>query len=288
MNFYLEVAHIALALYMGLVSAAQPRTSEIMGGADRDVRHPEQLSGEWESQDASGGAVGITLQLTTTASGNVTTLAQIPQKFEALKIGVYRRAGAQRSVGDTNWLDTRSVEFHLDDLRLIASDKSLGIDLNLYSRSNGQEWAGRFHRGSFDHDVTLLRPSAHAGVSVSGFVGAWKAEGTANITCLHIMQQSDGALTGWSDNLWLPGLTLSAPGMKRPEVVNEIYGTQGIVSQIGPRAISFAMNAYAAACCSPTFGGRLLADGQSIQGSWDTTRAAILRKMRGDSCITAR
>jgi hypothetical protein len=80
-------------------------SSEILGGADRAVHHPEQLSGEWESQDASGGAVGITLQLTTTASGNVTTLAQVPQKFEALKIGVYRRARLSVAwVTPTGWI----------------------------------------------------------------------------------------------------------------------------------------------------------------------------------------
>lgn len=95
------------------------------------VDNPEQITGLWESDDGSDGAVGLNLQLTTEARGQFKTLRGTSQYWNSLQIGVYQRHGSGRHVGDANWIMDNSADVNYDGKRLVARMPDLAIDLDL-------------------------------------------------------------------------------------------------------------------------------------------------------------
>jgi hypothetical protein len=253
------------------------------------VDYPEQIAGLWESDDGSGGAVGLNFQLTTELKGQPKTFTGRHQYWDSLQIGVYQRRGRQRQVGDANWIMDNSGGVNCDGRRLVARMPDLAIDLDLNYDSKNQIWNGWFHRGTFARQVVLSRPRAKSGISKSRLVGTW-LEGQPARICLHVVQQSDGDLAAWYDQLSLPGLYRYAHGIVPLPRTSEHYGEQGIVSEPGHEVLRFQVRPYSAGCCSPVFVGKLSEGGDRLTGGWDGGNAPgshEWRRVDGDSCVQA-
>lgn len=251
------------------------------------VDYPEQITGLWESDDGSGGAVGLNFQLTTVVKGRPKTFTGTSQYWDSLQIGVYQRHGSERHVGDANWIMDNSVGVNCDGKRLVARMPDLGIDLDLSYDNKNQIWRGGFRRGAFARQIVLSRPRAKPGFFKSRLVGTWR-EGQPSRMCLHVVQQSDGKLAGWYDELSLPGLVRYASGIAPLRQAPEYYGEQGIVSEPGHEVLWFEVKAYSAGCCSPVFVGKLSEDDERLTGGRDGGNAPgshEWRRVDGDSCV---
>ncbi len=86
--------------------------------------------------------------------------------------------------------------------------------------------------------------------------------------CLHIAQAQDGTLTGWADDIQVPGRMHYANGLRPPERIVENYGEIAKVSARGLARIEVELRAYIAMCCSHRFAATLSSDGSSLIGEW--------------------
>jgi hypothetical protein len=260
------------------------------------IAHPESLSGLWEAPNGSGGAVGIHLSMWTTILGDATTLRGLEQSWRHLDVGVYERKVATSEFGDENNFSDSSRGGHVryENGRLTlsfaaraASDPS--IDLDLLHQPDGS-WKGRFHRGEFDSEVTLRRPSPEAGTETNPVVGTWRQDQGSIFSCVHIAQQSGTEYTGWSDALEIPGeMYKCAKNIPQPAEVFERYGELIKVNVQNGGKITLELYAFTGMCCSHSFIGRLSADETAIEGAWppgpnQAPRDDVWRKMPDDSC----
>ena len=281
---WLSFAIVSLAL----IASAQSRSGPSAPMKGTIVDNPEQITGLWESDDGSGGAVGLNLQLTTEVRGQPKTFRGTSQYWNSLQIGVYQRHGSGRHVGDASWIMDNSASVNYDGKRLVAGIPDLAINLDLSYDNKNQLWKGWFHRGAFARQVILSRPRARPGISRSRLVGTWREGQPSLRMCLHVVQQSDGNLAGWHDQLSLSGLYRYARGIVPLPETHEYYGEQGIVSEPGREVLSFELNPYSAGCCSPVFVGKLSEDGERLTGGWDGVNAPGSREWRrveGYSCV---
>lgn len=110
------------------------------------VTRPEQMTGLWESDDGSGGAVGINLRLITTIKGQPKTFAGWSEYWDSLQIGVYQRHGSVQNVGDANWImdNLGGANFDLDGASLFGHERIVARNTDSWGFS---VWIGqRVHR----------------------------------------------------------------------------------------------------------------------------------------------
>ncbi len=261
----------------------------------RTVLHPEALSGLWEVSDGHGGAIGIHLQLDTSVPADATSLNGIPQSWQDLQVGVYDRRGPAIQRGESNYFGDSerggSVRFANGRLTLHFVPSFAGalcIDLDLVQQP-GDRWAGRLHRGFFDAQVILERPSVQWAFRRSPVVGAWSESTRPGYACIHIVEVAPGEFAGWSDSLLTWGSVQVTP---RPTTAAQHYGELMKVRPESGGRFSFELYAYSGACCSHTFLGLPEADGERMEGFWppglkQVPHATSWTKMDGDSCVGA-
>ncbi|MGI0134485.1 MAG: hypothetical protein ACREBW_05965 [Candidatus Micrarchaeaceae archaeon] len=250
------------------------------------VEHPEALSGLWETFDGRGGTIGIHLILDTTIPGDATSFKGVPQSWEDLQVRVFDRRGPEAQVDEENGFSDSSrgggVRFESGRLTLHFGS----IDLNLVKRPD-DTWVGRLHRGQFDANVVLRRPTV---AKPNPVVGTWlSAHGPASV-CMHVAEVAPGEFIGWSDSLLSLGKVRMAPHIARPATAHQRYGELMKVVPEGNERFSFQMPAHPALCCSHTFVGHLQPRDRRIDGFWPSgpnqvPRKGSWRKMRGNSCI---
>lgn len=261
---------------------------------DSVIRHPEKLTGLWEMNDGRT-IVGLHIELTTSVNGAPRTLDGIEQTFDHANIQVYQRAGRVRAVVDGNWFEDNSagVEWHGNHLKIRYTGSPIGpdVELDLKFNPDSDEWVGHFRRRTVDQVVDLRRPKPGRGITPSPFIGTWSRSSLMN-NCLHIFQEEDGALVGWSDDLQTPGKIRYVNGLKAPDKTREQYGSVALVMSPSSRVISLELKAFTAACCSIPYAGLMTEDGlfirsgskakndvQALSGEW--------KRVRGASCISS-
>jgi hypothetical protein len=252
------------------------------------IDHPEKLSGSWEAQ-GDHAVYGLHIQLTTRVDGAPITLLGARQIFYSASIDVYERTGPARKFGDGNWLLDDSPQVLWTDRHLVIKhpatrtdpDVQLDVTFDLVANS----WSGRFHRGTVDRSVTLVRPHPEAGAASSPFVGTWKRLG--NNECIHIVQTGSKSLAAWSDALATPGASRYANGIRAPLETFERYGAIALVEAVSPKAVLMELNALTVACCSITYAGVLTPDGKEIQSGEQVPFPNNWARMRGDSCVAS-
>ena len=254
------------------------------------VARPERLSGLWEMAIGSGEVIGIHLMVITKIEGAATSLTSVPQYQEHLQVGVYQR-DKELKFGDENYfVDSQQgggVQWDGRRLQLkfvprVAGDPAIDLDLTYDEKLD--TWSGRFHRGGFSGDVTLRRPGVE-----NAMTGTWVSDSGGVNGCVHVVQQLDGTLEGWSDGLQTPGLDRYANGLKPPDESHEYYGNLVKVAQMNRETFSIEFNAYGGLCCSHTFVGTVSADGATFDGGWQAGPnqmpfKATWSKVPGDSC----
>jgi hypothetical protein len=270
------------------VSTEQPQSQSRDLGAP--VTHPEELSGVWEAPNGHGGAIGIHLGLMTTAPAEATTLIETPQSWLRFGVGVYERADAVLQFGEANYFSDDMQPpggVRYDAGRLTLHYPEVDLDLVRIERGN---WQGRFHRKQFDSIVTLTRPQPLHTTDQPWFLGTWRTGDAVHQDCLHIVETSPGAFTGWSDSLTVWGSARFAPHLKRPEYSLEHYGDLAKVQARENDRVSVELAAYTAICCSHGFTGTPAANGTIMQADWpagpnQAPHTSEWKKMPGDSCI---
>lgn len=242
------------------------------------VADPEGMSGLWEAPNEHGGVVGIHLILGTTvdpyAKTGGRTLKGVEQQWEYLEIGVYEQKGAEFTFGDENYFSDRPTSSKAGDFQVKIEDDHLKLhfvsrvmgtpafDLDL-RKVEGDRWAGRFHRGSFDEQVTLERPGAGL-KRANGIPGTWTTTGFPE-GHIHIGEQGPGRFVGWADTLQIPGTIRFGPSV-HPHRLFELYGSRVKVQKTGEESFSFEFGAYSGICCSYTFVGKLSSGGATLEG----------------------
>ncbi|HEY2467231.1 MAG TPA: hypothetical protein VGI45_05210 [Terracidiphilus sp.] len=288
----LGVVSVAASAQPGAAPGAEIPPGDRSFYLDKPVENPESLSGLWEASDNSGGAVGIHLLLGTIVSGDADPPRWTPQSWQQLELGVFHRAGPEMVFGEENYFadDLRggSVTLENDHLQLhfnatLKTDPS--VDLDLTRESDGC-WRGRLHRGNFDSVVALCRPSGGPAQSQSPLAGTWTS---TDDQCIHIFQTKDGAFTGWSDSLEVPGHTSFGPNIPGPHLLYQQYGTLAKVHLTNDRDVSIELNAFSAGCCSHSSELTLSADGSTLQPVFPAgskpSHLDIWTKVSDESCV---
>lgn len=176
---------VSLGMLALFGSAYAQRTGEPT--AMSPISAPDPLKGIWEAPDGNGGAVGLNLW---TASSNdwqgEERAEEGPMKplpgpgHPVLEFGVYHRAKAhvrcmEENFFDTAWRGKQDLEVvdtyaggHLVVHTPDRKNPEFVVDLDLWLDPWTHTWTGRFHRGSFDQQVTLRpappRPSHDGGL----------------------------------------------------------------------------------------------------------------------------
>jgi hypothetical protein len=262
----------------------------------QQILHPENLAGRWEAPDGYGGAVGMSISLTTTVPNSTTDLVDLPQTLEDFEIGIYQRSDSDVNPLGFNFFNisanggaTWDGQHLRIDLRQRAGISS-AIHIDLAWHEATRIWTGIFERAAFRNQaITLRRPAGH---QASPFVGTW-FEGTGLMNnCLHIAQAQDGAFTGWGDDIQIPSRTRYANGILPPKRALEHYGEIAKAMVADPNHIEVELRAYTAACCSHPFAATISHDGNTLLGDWSvgpnqSSRPAKWTRVRGDSCASA-
>ena len=164
------------AVWLGFLalfgSACAQRTWEPT--AMTPIHAPDPLNGIWEAPDGNGGAVGLNLWTTSSSewhgeeSAEEGPLKPLPGPgHPVLEFGVYHRANAQVRCMEENFFDTawrgrqdpEVVDTYAGGHLVVHAPKrtnpEFAIDLDLWLDPWSHTWTGRFHRGSFDRQVTL-------------------------------------------------------------------------------------------------------------------------------------
>jgi hypothetical protein len=259
------------------------------------IEHPEELSGLWEAPDGRGGWVGIHLGMEATAPAKAATLEGTEKSWVNLQVGVFELAKGETDYEEMNRFSDspRGGNVRYEDGRLMLHFASgaarAPIDLDL-RRVDGDAWAGRFHRNSFDEHVVLHRPGALDTGEKSWAVGTWRQAGKGLYRCLHVAQQAPGEYVGWLDSLSLmgPGQMCFTPHSPRPATAFEIYGAPVRIGGVTQTAVSFEENLGLGGCCPYGFTGARVGDGSTMsvspafppRGERDVT----WKKMPGDTC----
>ena len=192
---------------------------------------PESLSGIWETSSGHGSAIGIHLELDTTIPSDGDKQSWVPQSWQNLQVGVFKRKGAEIQLGEeSGFSDSRrggNLTFDQGRLQLHFVSPwtdTPSVDLDLVQQAGGC-WDGRLHRGEFDSHVTLCRPSTSLSGMASPLVGTWAENSNLGEGCIHIAEQAPGEFTGWSDDIQLPGTVRSCiDGVSKPVAVFQRFG----------------------------------------------------------------
>lgn len=226
-----------------------------------DITHPEEISGIWESQDAQP-TYALDIELTTKVFGLPTTLASVPQQVTSVVFGVYQVKTIVSFAGrhffsansDGVQLSARTIEVSHSKV-----DGSQAVELNLTFDPHRDQWSGKVQTDDFNGQLTFSRPHPNPGIAKSLLAGTWAHFSPVSI-CLHVAQQSDGSLAGWSDQLQVPGLIRYANGIRPPSETIERYGVQAQLDRVSPEAMLIDRNPYAAGGNKQTEIGKLTSD----------------------------
>jgi hypothetical protein len=251
----------------------------------KPVTDPEGLSGLWETSNGHGGFVGIHMVLGTSvapdARSNGRTLEGVEQLWEYLNLGVYEQKGPEFVVGDAGYFSniSKDAPVRIEDRHLQLHYASRGrglsaVDLDLTKK--GDSWVGRFHRGSFDQQVTLERPGAGLKTR-NGVAGTWKSVGYLS-RVVHVGEQAPGQFVGWADALQIPGAVRFGPSVQ-PQRLFEIYGERVRVQRAGEAGVMFEFGAYSGVCCALIWAGKLSADRNSIESGSGPSAAGSFTKL---------
>jgi hypothetical protein len=277
---------VLISVTVPLVPAQTAKASPDAGPyRGKVVSDPESLSGLWETSNGQGGFVGIHMILGTSVAPDAKTdgrtLNGVEQQWEYLTLGVYEQKGAEFSLGEGNYFSdsaaTAAVRIEDGHLVLHFVSPATGmpaVDLDLWKKE-GDRWVGRFHRASFDEQVTLNRPGGGMKTH-DAITGVW----TSSRRVVHIGEQKLGQFAGWSDVLQIPGTIRFAPGIK-PGRFFETYGDRVKVRRAGERGVLFEFGAYSVNCCPRTAAGILSNDGREIKAG-DTATPFSDWKKRGE------
>jgi hypothetical protein len=124
--------------------------------------------GIWELADHEGGAIGINLWPVAASIGHGGQLLKSgEQDYDVLQIGIYQRVKARVRCGEENFFDagwqgptngtTTSYQHQVLEIHLPGRKGDTPIDVRLTFEPQENVWKGRFHRGTFDQNVTLTR-----------------------------------------------------------------------------------------------------------------------------------
>jgi len=126
--------------------------------------------GIWEADDNQGGAVGINLSEIPWlwSPGDLLAPGYDGPHLATQLVGVYQRKSTRVRCGEENFYETGwreansgiSTAYHQDRLAFHASAEPGGVvplDLDLQYDPIANVWVGRFHRGTFDMELTLRR-----------------------------------------------------------------------------------------------------------------------------------
>jgi hypothetical protein len=278
------IAVLLPAPYCACAQSAVSKQGQMSGAL---VEHPERLTGHWETPAGPDSVVGLDINLITKIPGAVTSLASVEQHEEHIYFSAYQRNGAELKGcnGRTQWNGKQLV------MHFVPSTKDdRAIDIDLAYNEKLETWTGLFHCGIFSENVTLRRPTPGPNIKVSPLVGTWAgADIQDSGRCLHIVEQSDGAFSGWEDGLQMPGRACYANGLKPPAQSYETYGDWVNVLPTKDRSFSIELDAHSAGCCSHTVTGTLSADNMTLKAEWpqgvlQLSNSTIWRKIQGDSC----
>jgi len=261
----------------------------------RQLLHPEHLAGRWESPDGQGGEVGMNISLTTTLASSTMDLVGVSQTLSNLVIGIYRRSASNAHQFRYNFFTTSAnggADWDGQHLRIAVQHKpgfpAVHVDLVWHERA--RIWTGVFERGAFGNQtITLRRPTWKRN---NPFVGTWFDSGALMNNCLHISQEEDGTLTGWGDDIQIPGRMRYANGIRPPGKSVEHYGEIAEVKVTEPDQIEVELRAYIPACCSHLFIARISRNGHSLRGTWlsapnQMPPSVKWIRVQGDSCASA-
>jgi hypothetical protein len=285
----LAILCVVLVLVAVGFPAAQATGASQKSGPYRGkpVTDPEGLSGLWETSNGHGGFVGIHMVLGTSvapdAKSDRKTLTGVEQQWEYLNLGVYEQKGAEFSLGEANYFSdhTEPPAMTIEDGHLVLhfvppATGMPAVDLDL-RKEEGDRWVGRFHRGSFEEQVTLERP--RAGMKThNAITGSWSSVGFMS-RVVHVGEQAPGQFVGWSDMLQIPGTVRLAPWIQ-PYRLLQVYGDRVKVQRAGERGVLFESGAYSAACCSHTFAGKLSSDESWIESGAGPSAAGPFTKWK--------
>jgi hypothetical protein len=135
---------------------------------DNRTPNPESPVGIWELADQEGGSIGINLWQVPASIGHGGQLLKGGEKdYPVLQIGVYQRGKARVRCGEENFFDagwqgrtngtTTSYQHQVLEIHHPGGVGDAPIDVQLTFKPQEDIWRGRFHRGSFDQNVTLTR-----------------------------------------------------------------------------------------------------------------------------------
>jgi hypothetical protein len=273
------------AAFLSIASFAGPQLH------GQTTLNPEALSGRWETTDPQGGAVGMQLLLDTHVEGRSASLSDVKQTLDVMTVGLYRRIGPDpQPLGFNSFSVEPGGPARWDGRRLtidFAAEAELPrINVDLVWDEKAATWTGHFERGAFHDNVVLRRPTA---ATTSSFEGTWSDSADLMNNCLHIASQSDGSLTGWGDDITIPGRMRYANGIQPPANTREHYGEIARVTTGPARQITVDMRAFTSGCCSHPFVAHLSGDGLALQGAWlaganQVQRSVQWSKRNGNSC----
>ena len=249
----------------------------------RIVPHPEALAGRWETSDGRGGAIGMNIMLSTRIEGSPKTIDDQSQFEDNFTVGLYKRTGTD--VEQFNFFTTSAdggavwnghhLTIHLPP----KADLPL-VNVDLIWHDELHEWTGLLERGTLGGQVTLKRPAFDG--PGSPFIGTWLDSAGPMNSCIHIVRQSGGGFTAWSDDIQIPGRMVYANGIQPPAYTIERYGNIAKVKVEAPDQITIELQAYTAGCCPRPFSAKTSADKKTLLGNWPPGQ---WKKMTGNSCI---
>jgi hypothetical protein len=161
-----------------------------------------------------------------------------------------------------------------------AYARTPSVDLDL-TRA-GDTWTGRFHRGDFDAQVELRRPTANA--------DTWIVDSPMGRSCVHVPNSTAPEFNGWSDNIPTLGHVRFANNIPRPATSAATYRDLVKIRHLDDNKISIEFNAYGGMCCPHVFAGTVTPDGILLNGSWiagpnQSPHPGSFRKASPYSCL---
>ena len=256
----------------------------------QQMSDPEALAGRWEASDGRGGHIGMTIGVTTYIAGDGMTLVQVQHVLQGFTVGLYRRQDGEVEPGHFNYFasspnDGASWDGHRLIIDWRKTQPEVHVDLLLDQRMAA--WTGKLELEKFRaQQVTLKRP---AGEHPNPFVGTWLERNSVMNNCLHLVQDHQGALMGWADDLQIPGRLRYANGIQQPAQALEHYGELARVTRTSENSIAVELRAGTPICCSHSFTAELDETGSLMLGNWpagpnQASRPARWKRVKGNSC----
>ena len=272
-----------------VASIAHSRSAPELFRKPSRLPHPTSRTalGTWEAQGAHS-TYGLNIQLFTKVLGFPVTLMGVPQYLSGAQFGVYESDRLPVNMGEGHWFTDDSYRVQLTSRTLkvhgskIAGNSAIILDLTFDPHRD--QWSGKVRIDGFVGQLTFARPRPKDRIPRSPLVGTWKHFYPSSI-CLHVAQQSDGSLAGWSDQLQVPGATRYANGIKPSLETIEIYGVFALIEPASPDAMLITRGVLIPFGGRQTEIGKLTSD-PSVMSAGQA--AEPWYRVQGDSCASQR